>query len=169
MKKIKAGFYLCLVFYFCGCSIVSESAKQIWGSSTKALENARKESLSARFSCSWEACFSAVLEYAQKDARQLARQDVGFDASDQMSGHNDQQTVTVKNLDVFIKDRSRRIIVVMGVPGSVDTTEVGVFFTPLKTTSGTLVEVSSLSTSAKTRVSGILFEHLGKEFKVIHD
>lgn len=55
----------------------------------------------------------------------------------------------------------------MGIPGSVNTTEVGVFFTP-RANAGTLVEVTSLSTHAKTAAE-IVFEQLGKEFKVIHD
>jgi hypothetical protein len=73
-----------------------------------------------------------------------------------------QQTV----LDLFLQDKAKRHIIVMGVPTSIDTTEVGVFFEP--TGAGeTRVEISSLSTNAKTRAAEIIFAELEKSFAVV--
>jgi hypothetical protein len=67
--------------------------------------------------------------------------------------------------DIFIKDSKKHRLVVMGIAGNVETTEVGIFFTqPTLTT--VKIEVSSLSSSAKRTVSEKTFEELDLRFSV---
>ena len=112
-----------------------ETAKTIWGSSTRALEEARKDALRKTYETNFTECFDAVLTIAD-DADYL----------------------------VFIKDRNKRHLVVMGIPGNVDTTEVGIFFAELEGLK-TEVEITSLSTTAKEKVAAVVFENLDKKFK----
>jgi hypothetical protein len=58
------------------------------------------------------------------------------------------------------------MIVIMSVPGNIDTTEVGVFFVELPE-GQTRVEISSLSSSAKVHAADIIFPHLTKIFSAI--
>ena len=168
MKKIK--FSLLAFVVICvttGCAAFQEEAKLLWGSSTKTLEGVRGESVGRSFSCSWEQCFDAVINYANIQVEQLLVEDINVSTMNQPVKSTDQKTITVKNLEVFLQDRNRKVIVVMGVPGSVNTTEVGVFFTATKN-AGTLVEIASLSTAAKVRVADILYTELGTHFKEIN-
>ncbi len=166
MKKIRWIYFAVAILSFGGCGILKEEAKILWGSSTQALEEARIESLKASFSCPWETCFDSVVRYANVETQHVLDEKINAEKMNQPVNPADEQTIKVKNFEVFLQDRRRRIIVLMGVPGSVNTTEVGVFFTPLEN-AATGVEVSSLSTSAKIKVADILFSHLGKEFHVI--
>ncbi len=166
MKKIKWVYFVVVILNFVGCTAFQDEAKLLWGSSTQALEQARDESLKAAFSCSWEECFSAVIQYANLETRGVLDEKINAEKMNQPIIPADEKTVKVKNLEVFLQDRSRKIIVLMGVPGSVNTTEVGVFFTSLENAT-TRVEISSLSNSAKIKAADILFSHLGKEFQII--
>jgi len=68
--------------------------------------------------------------------------------------------------DVFINNRVKRHIVVMGIAGNVDTTEVGIFFSqPTLTT--VKLEVSSLSSNAKRKVAEAVFENLDLHFSAV--
>ena len=64
-----------------------------------------------------------------------------------------------------MKDEVRSFMVVMNIPGCVDTTEVGVFFTDLPRQQGVKVELSSRSSPAKKAVAKVLFSELNDRFK----
>ena len=167
-----------LIFVFlniAGCARVTDTAtetvKGIWGSSTRALENARIDSIGKTYDCTFDACFDAVAYLGQESGiwsdqvlvqegesitpsvfEQANRENVGF--------------VEIKERKfflTFIKDRPKQHIVFMRVPGSVNSTEVGVFFTPLED-KRIRVEVSSLSRYAKKTVADIVFGQLDKVF-----
>src|ERR1044071_9375806 len=82
-----------------GCAPALESAKVVWGSSTRALEKARSEAVREDFPLAYDDCFREVLKIAG-----------------------------VEKWEAFIKDKKKGVIVVIGIPGAVNTTEVGVFF-----------------------------------------
>ena len=131
MKPAEVHFPIVILFAAClltltGCSTVKETAKKVWGSSTQALDRARVDALRGEYKCTLDECFDMALSIAQK-----------------------------KDYTVFIQDRYQRVIVVMGIPGNVDTTEVGIFFTWVDDKT-TRVEVSSLSSSAKRKVANAI-------------
>jgi hypothetical protein len=178
MKKFIISLFA-LVF-FAGCSFIKETAKEIWGSSTRALDAARSDAVKKTFSCSYDQCFDAVLLYADKEIEiddsgiQIEGMTKKPDAP--VSGHDPNQvaedpdkkkSLKRKNFDIFIKDRPRQRIVVINVLGAVNTTEVGIFFTAVEG-KGTLIEVSSLSTAAKVKVSEMLFVDLQEMFKELN-
>lgn len=117
----------------------------MWGSSTRALEKARKEAVSETFACSLEACFQRVMTLDRSGARE--------------KGKSSQAGL----FDVFLKDPVRGMIVVMRVPGQVDTTEVGIFFQEIDERK-TRVEISSLSSRAKRTVARRVFADLADQF-----
>ena len=148
-KKLSCLFILVTIFCV-GCTQITETAKVIWGSSTADLEKARKEAMSKTFKCTLEECFDAVssLEYRAKN-KELVAEGV---------------------FDIFIKDRKKALMVVMGIKGSESMTEVGIFFTPpsLNDISGsTRIEISSLSHLAKEKCAGAIFTALATKFSEI--
>ncbi|MCX5681977.1 MAG: hypothetical protein NT079_06915 [Candidatus Omnitrophica bacterium] len=80
--------------------------------------------------------------------------------------NNTKEIVEVKGYEIFIKDRKKDLIVVVGVPGSETTTEVGIFLTPSNKTE-TKVEVVSLSSAAQQTVSSYIFKELDKAYPPI--
>ena len=140
MPKIISGF--CVLIFLAGCAPIVETCRVIWGSSTRALEESRADALSRDFFCEFSTCFDAV--------NRLSR---------------DRETPGGKQPRIFrpfIVNRAKKMIVFIGVPGAVDTTEVGVFFG--QRPDGIIrVDVASLSTSARTKAAGIIFEHLAKD------
>jgi len=135
----------------------------MWGSSTRALEDARDDAISKTYQCSFDDCFDAVLSLA----RHLS---VGVSGREDAYANADEKTVSGsdhKFFEVFIKDRDRQHIVVMGIGGSVDTTEAGIFFSQTSPTTIKL-EVTSLSTNAKRRVAQIVFDALDSRFSEGH-
>ena len=64
---------------------------------------------------------------------------------------------------VFKKDDVQGYMVIMGVKGSVNTTEVGIFFVEINDRQ-TRVEISSLSTNAKRLASKAIFHGLDIAF-----
>lgn len=138
------------VLFLSGCAHVQEVAKSIWGSSTKALEEARDTATVKMYECFPGACFDKILEIAAK-----------------------------QEYEPFIKDRKRNIIVVVNTrpmaamvggetPVGADTTEVGIFITPLKLKE-VKVEIVSLSSSAQQRVSNVVFSGLDSAFPEIKE
>ena len=135
MKSIYlSGMVLLLVVTLNGCARIQETTKVIWGSSTRALDEARSEAISKVYHCRYEECFREVMKIAE-----------------------------LEKFVIFIKDKIKKHIVFMGIKGSVNTTEVGVFFIELNDEE-TRVEVSSLSTNAKKKVSEMIFPQLGQVF-----
>ncbi len=140
MKKTY-WFTLILVCLFgVGCSSVVEITKVIWGSSTRALENARADAIVRVYDCSISDCMDAVLALARdaKDKKIVSKaddEDLEQPATEELSGNA---------FDIFIHNRVKQHIVLMGVKGNVDTTEVGIFFT--QAGQGRVkLEISSLS------------------------
>ncbi|MDP2654767.1 MAG: hypothetical protein Q8Q08_12175 [Candidatus Omnitrophota bacterium] len=139
-----------LIFVVClaaaagsGCAHVTETGKTLWGSSTRQLESARDGAVAKTYRCAFADCFDTVLKLT----------------ADLPAGATEEQ---IKNhMVLFIKNPAKKMIVVMGVPGSVDTTEVGIFFTP--SGNGALkVDLSSLSSSAKANAAELVFKQLGQ-------
>lgn len=160
------------MFAAAGCASVQETSKVIWGSSTRALEDARPSAAKKTFSCSYDECFDAVLLYAEQGTEVIlgspeATERADYRTSDpNVTAPEARPVVKRKNFDIFIKDRVNQRIVLMGVPGAVDTTEVGVFFTEVDG-KGTRLEITSLSTAAKVKAAEMVFPELGKMFKEI--
>lgn len=127
-------YFAIVVFLWSGCARVQETAKVIWGSSTRALDEARSESISKVFECNYDDCFREVLKIAE-----------------------------LEEFEIFIKDKFNKHIVFMGIKGSVDTTEVGVFFSEIDG-QAVKIEITSLSTNAKKNVAEILFPQLAQVY-----
>lgn len=135
-KKSFFGYLIIVVILFSvGCGHISEGVRSFWGSSTKALEEARMDAARNIYTASWSDCFNQVLAIAKE-----------------------------RKLTVFISDKRKKLIVLMGIPKSIDTTEVGVFFSDLGVDK-TEVEVDSLSIEAQETASEIIFSDLGKLFQ----
>ncbi|HOW36150.1 MAG TPA: hypothetical protein PL155_07035 [Candidatus Omnitrophota bacterium] len=117
-----------------GCAHISEGLKSFWGSSTKALEDARIDAARNIYTGSWNDCFDQVLAIAKEE-----------------------------ELTVFIRDKNKKRIVLMGIPRTINTTEVGVFFSDLGSGKAE-VEVVSLSIEAQEIASEIIFSGLEKIF-----
>ena len=109
---------------------VVEPVRVMWGSSTRALEKARGDALKETCPYGYAQCFDDVLAIARK-----------------------------QEWTVFIQDHKQRHIIILGIQGSVNTTEVGIFFSAVKENSVT-VEVTSLSSPTKKTVADILFNGL---------
>ena len=132
------SFLLSLLFWgapLLGCAHLVESSKTVWGSSTRALEQARTEALKRSYRADFGECFDSVLAIVKE------------------SGYT-----------IFIQDRVQRHIVVIGIPGNVDTTEVGIFFDP-QMDGKVKIDISSLSSTAKAKVAEAIFPELDKKFK----
>ena len=131
-----------------GCGPVVETGRVFWGTSIRSLEQARPDGKKKTFSCAVEECYRCVMQLTYRGK-----------FKDDVEG---------KPFKYFIEDPRRRYLVVMGVPGSVDTTEVGIFFEP-KDDRQVMVNVASLSSYATIKASDIIFNALGEEFPVVKD
>jgi signal recognition particle GTPase len=127
-----------VLFALCGCGHVTEFSKTIWGSSTQALEEARVNGIIKTYDCSVSRCYDEVLKAVQDE-----------------------------KYTVFINNKPKATIVVMGVKGSVNTTEIGIFFSDISDEQ-TKIYVSSLSSNAKRTVAQKIFAKLDDIFGV-HD
>lgn len=168
MPPLVNCFLLGCLCLFAGCAQISDSARRIWGSSTTALERARAEGLQKSYSCTFLECYEAVLSLARKDKMMAGVQPYNplFDDKDQQPKEEEIEKIPVeegKYFDVFLKDPSQRHIVVMGISGNIDTTEVGIFFEDAGP-STIKIDISSLSTTAKRRVAQAVFDELDKRF-----
>ena len=132
----KIFLVLLSVFIFAGCSTVKDVSRNFMGVSTNDLEAGKADSIYQVYSCGMEECFQAVTDVARKN-----------------------------KYYTFMKDELRGFIVVMNIPGCVDTTEVGVFFTELSKQRGVKIELSSRSSPAKKVVAKVLFSELNDRFK----
>ena len=135
MKKILTPLIIICIFFCNGCTQqVMEPFKTVWGSSTRALDHARDEALSKTYSCNLDSCYDAVVNIVKK-----------------------------AEYEIFINDREKEHIVVMGIKGNVNTTEVGIFF-DITDTPKIKIDISSLSSSAKEKVAQVIFGGLDKKF-----
>ena len=125
------------VFLFSSCAVwdnTVEVGKTIWGSSTRALEAARDRAITKTYNKPyWDSVRSTIA------------------------------VVEKKHWLIFKKDEIKGYLVIMGVKGCVNTTEIGIFFDELSDTQ-TRIEISSLSTNAKRKVSKALFHGLDIAF-----
>lgn len=163
------------VLLFSGCAQATEFVRSIWGSSTKDLEEARANSIHKTYRCSVTECFNTVLQLTETpEEKDFTVIPPGQDATHlaSVSPKNPSQNAIMpppedtNYLDLFMKNPKKNLIVVMGVPNCVDTTEVGIFFTP-DGDGNTKVELSSLSTKAKKITAEMVFAQLNKHFSGI--
>ena len=134
IRYIRPFLSIVLILPLSGCASVADPLKMIWGSSTKALQEARADSISKTYPCHFDECFDAVLKIAGEE-----------------------------KYKVFMKDRVKGLIDVIGVKGNVNTTEVGIFLDELNADQ-TKIDIASLSTTAKTKVARAVFDGLDKKF-----
>jgi hypothetical protein len=134
---MKELILLSVVFIFSGCATFLEGPKSVIGISTRDVEGVRKNAATEDFQGDFTGIYDAVLAIAKE-----------------------------KNFFVFSQDEVRGVIVLMNIPGYVNTTEVGIFISPLK--SGEFrVEISSRSSPVKEDVSAVIFGKLEEKFKKI--
>ena len=117
----------------CGCASLKEFSKTIWGSTTRVLEDARNNAITKTYDKGYWDCYRAAWD------------------------------IVKKKYVLFQKDEVRGFMVVMGIPGAVNTTEVGVFFVELNDHQ-TRMELSSLSTHAKRLLAKGLFHNMDIAF-----
>ena len=141
MNKIIIVIISCI--YISGCAWVVDFPRTAWGSSIRVLSDKRSDAETQTFSCKKEVCFEIVealtLPHGVKD-------------------ENDDKFV------LFANDPRGRYLIVMDVPGSVNTTEVGIFFDELEA-GQTKVDISSLSSRAKQAVAEIVFTKLSEGYE----
>ena len=171
-KKPRIIFTICLLAFVMGCAQITEPVKVIWGSSTKALEDARVDAISKTYRCSFTACYDAVLSFARvrkaHAQRILEEEALEEEALDAQDDNNVPAEVVNKNyFDIFINNRKKRHMVVMGIPGNIETTEAGIFFSQPNLTT-VKIEVTSLSSSAKRKVAKFVFDELSLRFSEAH-
>lgn len=131
MNRIPLNISIAVVVVLLGgCAQTAEFSRTIWGSSTRALEKARVNALVRNYNQPVSRCYDEVIK-----------------ASEESKFH------------VFIDNKPKATIVLMGITGAVNTTEVGVFFSELAD-GQTKVYISSLSSNAKRIVADKIFAHL---------
>lgn len=150
MKEIKLVLCFSLVFLSVGCSGLKEGAKVILGTSVKSLEDARVDAIRKTYYCDFDDCFDVILTLDRTgDSRHVKKS----------------LETTSGSFDVFQQDRIKGFIVVMGIQGNVDTTEVGIFLEAIGR-SAVEIEVVSLSSSAKRKVATVVFDELDSRFSI---
>ena len=150
-----------------GCAWFPEPVKVVLGTSTRALEEARTDSLSKVYRCSFDECFDGVLSL-ERHGKKITTEEYKKEEDEKENPSKESLALTPKVEDdelyeVYSKDPIRGIIVVMGVRGHIETTEVGIFLSRYSPSS-IKVEVTSLSTPTKEQVANFLFKKLDKTF-----
>lgn len=179
MFRPASYFFLgCLFLLTTGCAQLTETTKKIWGSSTVVLERARPDGLRKTYTCSFAECYEAVLGLGRSEQEQETKAKLGEEAkkaAEEEAGsagpglESEQRRGPVaddKFFDVFLKDPRQKHIVVIGIAGNVDTTEVGIFFDEVGP-STVKIEITSLSRTAKQRVARAVFSALDKRFSPV--
>ena len=134
-----------------GCA-VKDAVKKVAGTSTSTLQENRAQGLSQTFFCTYQDCYNAIIALGRRP--------------DPVKPwiHDDSPDPGV--FTIFMSDlyANPPYIILMGIEGSVDTTEVGVFLERL--TDDTIrVDVSSLASGAKRTAAQIIFKHLENNFR----
>jgi hypothetical protein len=106
-----------------GCASPMELSRTIWGSSTRDLEEARVNGIVKIYDAPPGRCYDEALKAAVES-----------------------------DFKIFIQNKAKATIVVMGVKGSVNTTEVGIFCTEVSDNKSKIY-ISSLSSNAKRIVA----------------
>lgn len=134
-----------------GC-VVKEAVKKVAGTSTSTLQERRAEGLSQTFYCTYQDCYNAIMALGRrKDSVKPWIHDESPDPG----------VFTIFMSDLYANPP---YIILMGVEGSVDTTEVGVFLERM--TEDTIrVDVASLASGAKRTAAQIIFKHLENNFR----
>jgi hypothetical protein len=140
---MKSRFILMIVV-LCVCSSCAfwnhpvdntvEIGKTLWGSSTRVLEQERRNAITKTYDKPYRDCMRSAIAVAGK-----------------------------KHWVIFKKDEIKGYMVVMGIKGCVNTTEIGIFFDNLSD-HRTRIELSSLSTNAKRQAAKGLFHGLDIAF-----
>ncbi len=168
MKNFKTLTIISFLICLGGCAQVTETVKVIYGSSTRALEEAKSEAITKKYSCQYAECFDSILTLARPKLSHIPFKN---DLSEPEVVEDGEEVavleISTKSgfFDIFIEDYAKGHIVVMGIAGNVDTTEVGIFLSSSgKNSKNTQIEISSLSSSAKRTLAEIVFEHLNQHF-----
>lgn len=135
----KAVLMTVLAVMLSGCAGLKDVPATVWGSSTRVLEDKRGNAMSKTYEKGYWEVFRTAVKVLEK-----------------------------KRFVIFKKDEVRGLMIVMGVPGAVNTTEVGVFFVELNEQQ-TRVELTSLSTNAKRRLAKSLFNGIDVAFGLAKD
>lgn len=173
MNKIAALGLSGILAFGAGCAQIKETTQKIWGSSvevtkvvwgssTKALEDARPDGLKKTFRCRYGDCFDAVLSLARRKPVDSKAPESAAMLSGESTDEPPKEP-TDEFFDVFIKNRAKHHMVVMGVKGNTNTTEVGIFFSELGDQT-TKIEITSLSSAAKRKVAQTVFDQLSLRF-----
>jgi uncharacterized protein YceK len=124
---------LIVIFLFSGCASIKECAKEILGSSTKSLEEAREKGVSQTFDLDYASIFDKTIGILKG-----------------------------MNAYIHIRDRQKGVIVAMEFPGYTNTTDIGIFFTAIGSNQ-TKLEISSRSSGLLYYASDKIFSRLRKE------
>ena len=135
---IKTLIVICCLVGLSGCSALSDMPASVAGVSVRALEDARVDAIYQSYPCTINDCFDAVIKMAGE-----------------------------REYYIFTEDRIRGLVILMKIPGCVDTTEVGVFVSESLHGEGVLVELSSRSLLAKKTVAKALFTALAARFNKV--
>ncbi len=134
---MKFLFLVIGALFLSSCAVLNsgvEVGKTIWGSSTRVLEEQRVNALTKTYDKGYWDCVRAAGE-----------------------------VIEAQGYAIFKKDEIKGYMVIMGIAGAVNTTEVGLFFVELSDTQ-TRLELASLSTHAKRIVAKALFHGLDVKF-----
>ena len=126
------------MIFLTGCASLWDAPQNVLGFSRRDMDAARGSAASAVYHADFLDVYEAILDIATKS-----------------------------KYHVFLKDEVRGFIVLMDVPGMVDTTEVGVYVTSLAGGGRVRVEVSSRSTPAKRVVAERILNALAESFQAI--
>jgi len=136
MDKMKyINFQICFfVIFVClfagGCASMQEAGKKIWGTSIEHLEKVRPQGKSETFALSMDDCFARA-----------------------------EEVLKYAGAEVYLSMKDKGYLTAMNFKGSVNTTQVGIFFTD--TGDGrTKVEIASMSPRLVREVAEMVFEGL---------
>ncbi len=101
------------------------------------IEELRDQAFAKTYVCSWDECFDEVLKTAKN-----------------------------ANLKIFINNKKKKKIILMGINEPGDTTEAGVFFSDFKI-DRTRVEITSLSQETQSKAASFIFNKLGEVFNEV--
>ncbi len=150
---LKLYILLIITIFISSCAYISDAPRTLWGSSVRVLEQERERAIVKEFQCTKDSCFDAVFAMTQSYREQKRIEE------------NPEADVDLMR---FMANRDRGYIILMQVPEAVDTTEVGVFF-ERASEKVTRVEISSLSSRAKSSAAKMIFERLAGQYETVNE